>query len=136
MAKNLGLDNIIRYYNKMVNSIRAYNPKIRIFIGLCILPYSGKYSTAHNYTQFSKAQRLALHERLIEEYDERESEGIFVVPFNLTIDTENDFKFVEKPLSHRNNEVMVKYCTDVVHPSTVAYNKMADMAYWYIKYKL
>ena len=136
MAKNLGLDNIIRYYNKMINSIRAYNPKIRIFIGLCILPYSGKYSTAHNYTQFAKSQRLALHERLIEEYDERESEGIFVVPFNLTIDTENDFKFVEKPLSRRNNEVMVKYCTDVVHPSTVAYNKMADMAYWYIKYKL
>ena len=136
MAKNLGLDNIIRYYNKMINSIRAYNPKIRIFIGLCILPYSGKYSTAHNYTQFSKSQRLALHERLIEEYDERESEGIYIVPFNLTIDTENDFKFVEKPLSHRNNEVMVKYCTDVVHPSTVAYNKMADMAYWYIKYNL
>lgn len=136
MAKNLGLDNIIRYYNKMINSIRAYNPKIRIFIGLCILPYSGKYSTAHNYTQFAKSQRLALHERLIEEYDERESEGIFVVPFNLTIDTEHDFKFVEKPLSHRNNEVTVKYCTDVTHPSTVAYNKMADMAYWYIKYKL
>ena len=136
MAKNLGIENIIRYYNKMINSIRAFNPKIRIFIGLCILPYSGKYSTAHNYGQFSKAQRLALHERLIEEYDERESEGIFVVPFNLTIDTENDFKFVEKPLSHRNNEVKVKYCTDVVHPSTVAYNKMADMAYCYIKYKL
>lgn len=136
MAKNIGIENTIRYYNKMINSIRAYNPKIRIFIGLCILPYSGKYSTSHNYTQFSKAQRLALHERLIEEYDERESEGIFVVPFNLTIDTEHDFKFVEKPLSRRNNEVMVKYCTDVTHPSTVAYNKMADMAYWYIKYKL
>lgn len=136
MAQNIGLDNIIRYYNKMINSIRAYNPKIRIFIGLCILPYSGKYSTVHNYTQFWKAQRLSLHERLIEEYDERENESIYVVPFNLTIDTENDFKFVEKPLSHRNNEVKVKYCTDVVHPSTVAYNKMADMAYWYIKYNL
>ena len=136
MAKNLGIENIIGYYNQMINSIRAFNPKIRIFIGLCILPYSGKYSTVHNYTQFWKAQRLALHERLIEEYDERENEAIFVVPFNLTIDTENDFKFVEKPLSHRNNEVMVKYCTDVIHPSTVAYNKMADMAYWYIKYKL
>ena len=136
MAKNLGLENIIRYYNKMINSIRAYNPKIRIFIGLCILPYSGKYSTVHNYTQFWKSQRLALHERLIEEYDERESEGIYVVPFNLTIDTEHDFKFVEKPLSRRNDAVKVKYCTDVVHPSTVAYNKMADMAYWYIKYNL
>ena len=136
MAKNIGLDNIIRYYNKMINSIRAYNPKIRIFIGLCILPYSGKYSTVHNYTQLWKSQRLTLHERLIEEYDERESEGIYVVPFNLTIDTEHDFKFVEKPLSHRNNEVMVKYCTDVVHPSTVAYNKMADMCLWYIKYNL
>ena len=136
MAKELGLENIIRYYNKMINSIRAYNPKTRIFIGLCILPYSGKYSTSHNYGQFSKAQRLALHERLIEEYDERESEGIYVVPFNLTIDTENDFKFEEKPLSRRNDTVKVKYCTDVTHPSTVAYNKMADMAYWYIKYNL
>ena len=136
MAKNLGIENIIGYYNQMINSIRAYNPKIRIFIGLCILPYSGKYSTAHNYGQFMKSQRLALHERLIEEYDERENEGIYVVPFNLTIDTEHDFKFEEKPLSRRNDTVKVKYCTDVTHPSTVAYNKMADMAYWYIKYNL
>ena len=120
----------------MINSIRAYNPNIRIFIGLCILPYSGNYSTAHNYTQFMKAQRLALHERLIEEYDERENEGIYVVPFNLTIDTEHDFKFEEKPLSHRNDTVKVKYCTDVTHPSLVAYNKMADMCLWYIKYNL
>ena len=136
MAKNLGIENIIGYYNQMINSIRAYNPKIRIFIGLCILPYSGKYSTAHNYGQFSKAQRLALHERLIEEYDERENEGFYVVPFNLTIDTEHDFKFEEKPLSRRNDTVKVKYCTDVTHPSVVAYNKMADMCMWYIKYKL
>ena len=136
MAKNLGIENIIGYYNQMINSIRAYNPEIRIFIGLCILPYSGKYSTAHNYGQFMKTQRLALHERLIEEYDERENEGFYVVPFNLTIDTENDFKFEEKPLSHRNNTVKVKYCTDVTHPSVVAYNKMADMCMWYIKYKL
>lgn len=136
MAKNLGIENIIGYYNQMINSIRAYNPKIRIFIGLCILPYSGKYSTAHNYGQFSKAQRLALHERLIEEYDERENEGFYVVPFNLTIDTENDFKFEEKPLSRRNDTVKVKYCTDVTHPSVVAYNKMADMCMWYIKYNL
>ena len=136
MAKNIGIENTMGYYNKMINSIRAYNPKIRIFIGLCILPYSGKYSTVHNYTQFWKSQRLAFHERLIEEYDERESEGIYVVPFNLTIDTENDFKFVEKPLSHRNDTVKVKYCTDPIHPSLTAYNKMADMAYWYIKYNL
>jgi hypothetical protein len=136
MAKNLGIENTIGYYNKMINSIRAYNPKIRIFIGLPILPYSGKYSTVHNYTQFSKSQLLALHERLIEEYDEREYEGFYVVPFNLTIDTENDFKFEEKPLSHRNDAVKVKYCTDVIHPSISAYNKMADMCLWYIKYNL
>ena len=136
MAQNLGIENIIGYYNQMIKSIRAYNPKIRIFIGLCILPYSGKYSTAHNYGQFMKTQRLALHERLIEEYDERENEGIYVVPFNLTIDTEHDFKFEEKPLSRRNDAVKVKYCTDVTHPSLVAYNKMADMCLWYIKYNL
>ena len=136
MAKNIGIENIIGYYNKMINSIRAYNPKIRIFIGLPILPYTGKYSTVHGYNQFSKSQLLALHERLIEEYDEREYEGFYVVPFNLSIDTEHDFKFEEKPLSRRNDAVKVKYCTDVIHPSTVAYNKMADMAYWYIKYNL
>ena len=136
MAKNIGLENTILYYNRMIKSIRAFNPKIRIFIGLPILPYTGKYATVHGYNQFSKSQLLALHERLIEEYDEREDEGFYVVPFNLTIDTENDFKFVEKPLSRRNNTVMVKYCTDPIHPSTVAYNKMADMAYWYIKYNL
>ena len=72
--------------------------------------------------------------KIISEFDNRESEGIFVVPTHIVLDTENDFRFIEKPISSRNPDVTAKFCTDFTHPATCGFNKIADMLYVYIKY--
>ena len=126
-------DEIMSYYDIMISSIKSYDSNIKIFIGLCGLPAEYEYSNMHNNCQRSKARRLKLHERIINEYGNREKEGYFIVPLHLSIDSENDFKTESKPLSDRNS-MNVLYCTDVVHPSTIAYYKVADRIRTYIKY--
>ena len=126
-------DEIIGYYNQMIASIRAYNCNIKIFIGLCGLPAEYEYSTPNNNCQRSKARRLLFHERLMGEYGNRESEGFFIVPLHLSIDSKHDFKVEQKARSFRDS-TLVDYCSDNVHPSTIAYNKIADRIRTYIKY--
>ena len=126
-------DEIIGYYNQMITSIRAYKPTVKIFIGLCGLPAEYEYSTMHNNCQRSKARRLLFHERLMKEYGNKENEGFIIVPLHLSIDSKHDFKVEQKQRSFRDS-TLVDYCTDIVHPSIIAYNKIADRIRTYIKY--
>lgn len=126
-------DEIIGYYNNMITSIRAYKPTVKIFIGLCGLPADYEYSTMHNNCKRSKARRLLFHERLMTEYGNKENEGLFIVPLHLSIDNKHDFKVEQKQRSFRDS-TLVDYCIDNVHPSDIAYNKIADRIRTYIKY--
>ena len=126
-------DEIIGYYNEIINSIRTYDSNIKIFIGLCGLPAEYEYSTMHNNCQRSKARRLLLHERLMTEYGNKENEKMFDVPLHLSIDSKHDFKTKQKARSFRDS-TLVDYCIDNFHPSDIAYNKIADRIRTYIKY--
>lgn len=127
-------DDIIGYWNIITNSIKSYNSNIKVFIGLCGLPAQYKYGTGqNNNSNRSKARRLMLHKKLMEEYGDRESEGYIIVPLHLSIDSEHDFPTVQLARSHRD-ATLVDYCTDYVHPNDIAYNKIADRIRTYIKY--
>lgn len=134
VAEMQSYEDIVGYWNLMTNSIKAYNSNIRVFIGLCGLPAQYKYGTGQNNNcNRSKARRLMLHRKLIEEYGNRESEGYIIVPLHLSIDSEHDFPTVQRARSHRD-ATLVDYCTDYVHPNDIAYNKIADRIRTYIKY--
>ena len=126
-------DDIITYWNTMINSIKSYNSNIRIFIGLCGLPAQYKYGTQENNCNRFKARRLLFHERLIAEYGNRENEGYIIVPLHLSIDNEHDFPSTEMARSFRDS-TLVTYCTDYIHPNNIAYYKVADRIRTYIKY--
>ena len=133
VAEIADYDEAINYWNIMVNSIKAYNSNIKVFIGLCGLPAQYEYGTNNNNCNRSKARRLLFHERLIEEYGDRESEGFIIVPLHLSIDSEHDFPTMQMARSSRDS-TLVDYCTDYVHPTAIAYNKVADTIRAYIKY--
>lgn len=133
VAEMQDFDEIISYWDIMINSIKTYNSNIKVFIGLCGLPAQYKYSTTNNNCNRSKARRLLFHERLISEYGNRESDGLIIVPLHLSIDTEHDFPTAQMARSYRDS-TLVDYCTDNVHPSDIAYNKIADRIRTYIKY--
>lgn len=131
-----GLDNegIIKYYNKMIASIHEYDPDVNIFIGLPLVPSQMPYLDYSQTTaQQEKNRRLGIQKALIDEYDCREDEGYFVVPFGVTIDTLYDFPSEERVVSSNSTE-KIDYCTDSTHPMPSGYYKIADMEYSYIKY--
>ena len=139
---NLGINDVaevkdfeesIGYWNTMINSIKSYNANIKVFIGLCGLPAQYEYGINNNNCNRSKARRLLFHERLIAEYGDRENEGIIIVPLHLSIDSEHDFPVTQTARSFRDS-TLVDYCTDYVHPTIIAYNKVADRIRTYIKY--
>ena len=140
---NLGINDVNGYdnsetlkcYANMITSIKEYDPEIKIFVGLCILPAEYSYGTGNTANEQNKFNRLELIKELIEIYDDSEDEGIFVVPYYICIDTENDWDKEEQPLSSRNND-LVDYVTDEysTHPGQSGHNKLADMTYTYIRY--
>lgn len=125
-------NSIISYYNEMITSIRAYNASIKIFIGLPILPANSDWALSYE-ADINKAERLGLIQRLIQEYDGRESEGFVVVPLYCVVDTERDFPTESRPICARDSST-VEYVTDQTHPKTQGYYKIADVMYTYIKY--
>lgn len=125
-------DEIISYYNEMITSIRAYDSNIKIFIGLPIMPANSAFSNSYNH-EIVKAERLGLIQRLIQEYDNRESEGFVVVPVYCVVDTERDFPTESRPICARDSSTE-EYVTDETHPKTQGYYKIADVMYTYIKY--
>lgn len=125
-------DAIVSYYNEMITSIRAYDSSIKIFVGLPILPANSDWALSYN-AEITKAERLGLIQRLIQEYDGRESEGFVLVPLYCVVDTERDFPTESRPICARDVET-VEYVTDQTHPKTQGYYKIADVMYTYIKY--
>ena len=71
---------------------------------------------------------------LIETYDNREDERIYLVPVYLNVDPYHDYRASVVPVSSRNTEFTMTVDTDSVHPARVGYNKIADVIYSYIKY--
>ena len=131
---NLWYDYMIEAYKEIITSIKAYNSNVKILLGLPIMPCEYEHGNVKTNNQSEKNRRLDACKKIISEFDNRESEGIFVVPTHIVLDTENDFRFIEKPISSRNPDVTAKFCTDFTHPATCGFNKIADMLYVYIKY--
>ena len=76
---------------------------------------------------------LGATKALINEYDNREGEGIYLMPYYLNIDPDNDFNFAEKALNANPNS-KVRVAEDKVHPSNYGYYKIANVIYSTMKY--
>lgn len=120
---------MINSYDYMINSIKTYNPNIKILIGL---PATRALGDLENKSQIDSA--LESTKALIEAYDNKESDNIYLVPYYLNIDPNNDFNFSQIEVSSRNTNTKIKVASDTVHPSTLGYYKIADVIYSYIKY--
>ena len=121
-------DEIVTYFDYMINSIKSYNPNIKIGIWLMPMPCQ-----MENRQRTVKDKFLGLTKKLIEHYDNREDENLFLVPIYLNVDPLNDFNTTTIQISNRNPKTMT-ICTDNIHPSNYGYYKIADVLFAYIKY--
>lgn len=118
---------IIPAWNEIIASIKAYNANIKI--GLWLLPMPCELEER----QWQKNNFLAMTKMLIDTFDSRENENLYLMPVYLNVDPLNDFNITEVALSARNPTI-IKRCIDVIHPADSGYYKIADVIYSYIKY--
>ena len=127
-------DDVIARYNEIVASIHAYDPNIIICIGLT---ENTCQFTLNDYTDTQGKDRILYHcQKLIEEFDNRQGEKIFLTPLYINMDLMEDYNFSEVPLSARDTVKTRKYPTDRVHQSTIGFQKNADTMYATIEYAL
>ena len=116
----------MKYFEEIVNSVRAYNPNIVIVVSL-----HPPLSSRVDRIAF-KNKRLELSELIISKWDNRQNEKIFVMPTYLNIDPLWDFPYEIVNNSRHNNDYI--QVTDNTHFLDSGYNKIADTIYYMIKY--
>ena len=126
---NLTPATVIANYTLMINSIRAFNSNIKIFIGLSNLPEK----FGNTGMKYLKDRLLEIIKALILQYGNRESEGYFLTPIYTNIDPYWDMQYTDRAMSARNSKTTT-IGTNGVHPSTIGYYKMADTHYHVFKY--
>jgi lysophospholipase L1-like esterase len=134
-----GMINATAKYNEMIASIKAYNSSIKIGLGLTIPPnYSqdafGKaYSSVQNRNRYKRNRDLWV-KKLIETYDKRESENIYLVPIHTNLDTRYNMGLEETQVNARN---IATFTSPVgnggVHPVESGYWQIADVEWYFLK---
>lgn len=114
------------YFTEMLNSIKAFNSNIVVFVGLC--PPLSSRSDTYGY----KNKRIELMQMLLNKFDKRQDERILINPLVLNIDAANGFP-TQLITGTRHSEEL-KVLTDNTHPLNSEYFKMADTIYCSIKY--
>ena len=115
-------------YTYMINSIKAYNPNVKILLWLPPVRAQFTYLSPEQ-----KDTALRATELLINTFDNREGENIYLVPVYLNVDPENDYATTSLPLSNGSSKTY-EYPSDIIHPATIGYQHIADVIYPYLKY--
>ena len=116
------------YYDAMIASIVAYNPNIKIGIFCPILPTKSQdaFGSASAQSRFRHKRSMMLWKKaLINKYQNRESENIFVVPYATSLDCVNNFSSSSVPVNSRNSKLVSRQ-NNALHPNESGYLQMAD----------
>ncbi len=136
-ALNAELPNILARYKIMVDSIKKYNTNIKIGITVTIPPSQSQDSFGNSYfngqTQWRyKKNNFIWNKALINNYKDKETQNIYLVPINTNLDTVNNMQVEAVAVNSRNNTQAVKQ-SNGVHPASSGYYQIADVIYYFIK---
>ena len=122
-------ERFIATINKMVTSIKEFDNAIKVIINL---PVCGgdQYSWGNalgckgNLKQYNYCIKMAA-KALLEEFEKRKNEGIFICPMLAVCDSDSGFpgETVKSNIYSERNEIR---CSNWVHPSEVGYKQMGD----------
>lgn len=129
----------IAKYNEMIASIKSYNANIKIALGLTIPPnYSqdafGKaYSSGQTRWRYKRNRDLWV-KKLIETFDNLESENIYLVPIHTNLDTRYNMGLETTQVNARNvNTFVSPIGNGGVHPVESGYWQIADVEWYFLK---
>ncbi|PAF19761.1 SGNH/GDSL hydrolase family protein [Terribacillus saccharophilus] len=128
--KNPAADRI----NQMIANIKSYNPDIIITVMMAYQTGKTNAGTGQymqNTWEFNIiANRFNDYARTV--FGNRESEGIYLIPQYINLDTVYDYPHTNRSVSERNPELVYRI-TDNVHPNEYGYQKFADVWYNHMK---
>lgn len=136
-AGNINADALVANFNTMINSIRSYNSNMKIGVTIAPPPASnqdgwGKNNGVGTTSYKHKKAIFEFAKKIIETFDNREDEGIYILPIYVNIDPVLDFPYEEVAASSRNTTV-IKRGTENVHPHKEGMYKISDIHYNWIK---
>lgn len=139
-ALNAGIDQFISYVDAAITSIKAAAPNTKICI-CCTIPPNhsqdafGKAYACGQTRNRCKRNNTLLVDRIIEEYDGRESENIYMIPIHTNLDTVYNMGMETLPVNARNTDITYQspILNGGVHPMTSGYWQIADVYTAFIK---
>ena len=136
-AGNINADTLVANFNTMINSIRHYDSNMKIGITIAPPPASnqdgwGKNNGVGKNNWTHKKEIFEFAKKIIDVFDNREDEGIYILPIYVNIDPLLDFPYEEVEASFRNKTV-IKRGSDNVHPDKAGMYKISDIHYNWIK---
>lgn len=139
-ALNAGIDQFISYTDDAIASIKTAAPNTKICI-CCTIPPNhsqdafGKAYACGQTRNRCKRNNALLVNRIIEEYDGRESENIYVIPIHTNLDTVYNMGMETLPVNARNTDMTYQspIRNGCVHPEISGYWQIADVYTAFIK---
>ena len=121
-------------YDIMISSIRKDSPNAKIIVGT---PVSAGKQGEHGTLTSERANNAykLLAESLINDYDNRQSEGIYLLDYHAVVDRERGFNMTDdKPFSSYQGTKTIPYKLDISHPSLAGFDQMGNMYLGIIQY--
>lgn len=135
-----GVEKILEQCDAMIASIKAASPETKIGLCMTIPPNHSQDAFGKVYGNGQTRDRYKRNNvywvsRLIETYDNREGEGLYLVPIYTNLDTVNNMGTEILPVNARNAEAT--YVSPVanggVHPVESGYWQIADVYTAFLK---
>jgi len=130
---------IIARLDILIASIHAYNAACKIGICLTIPPaksqdaFGNSYDTGQTRWRYKRNNWLWVR-KLIDTYKGRTAEQIWLIPYNVCIDTVNNFPFGSAASVNSRNPTAISRANNGVHPQTYGYLQLSDVVYAVTKY--
>jgi lysophospholipase L1-like esterase len=131
------IDKMLKHYDALINSMRKVRSDTRIGVQLPNPPTTSQdgfrnYIGAGKQTRWQyRRNQHRLVERLLEHYDNRVDEHVFVVPNYVNLDTVHGFPTWSPPINARVGEKMTRV-NNGTHPNEAGYNQIGDVVYSWI----
>ena len=127
-------------YKTMFDSIKVFNPSVKIFILLAPPPSSSQDSFGANYQTgrdrvSQKRAILEWNKLLLDYFKNTYYPNVYVIPTMNVLDTVNNMQIdsIPSPINSRNNTVTISRQNNGVHPAPSGYYQMTDEIFSSIK---
>ncbi|MBT3377191.1 MAG: SGNH/GDSL hydrolase family protein [Lentisphaerae bacterium] len=128
----------IGHFDRLIEMVRGVDSTTVIGLLLPTPPAASQDAFGANYgcTQSRWQYRRNQHRMIqvmLERFADREGEGLFLMPVNVSIDCVHGFPTQVEPANARSDETVQRLCNGV-HPSVSGYRQIGDAVYAWLKY--